>query len=144
MDCVFCRIVKGDLPSFKVYEDEHTLVFMDIAKDIAKEEKKVIFSYLGWTDTDGNLYDMSKCISHTIISLFAIETIYCLITKDWSLKSLLIGLRGVLSIILIELIVLILSPNSSFNVPALFILSTYNSLFFCVIFKTSFKLLFLS
>ena len=34
MDCVFCRIVKGDLPGFKVYEDEHTLVFMDIAKDV--------------------------------------------------------------------------------------------------------------
>ena len=24
MDCVFCRIVKGDLPGFKVYEDEYT------------------------------------------------------------------------------------------------------------------------
>jgi histidine triad (HIT) family protein len=34
MDCVFCKIVSGDLPSFKVYEDEHTLVFMDIAKDV--------------------------------------------------------------------------------------------------------------
>lgn len=34
MDCVFCKIVKGDLPGFKVYEDEHTLVFMDIAKDV--------------------------------------------------------------------------------------------------------------
>lgn len=34
MDCVFCKIVKGDIPSFKVYEDEHTLVFMDIAKDV--------------------------------------------------------------------------------------------------------------
>lgn len=86
-------------------EEKNGNSFMDIAKDIAKEEKKVIFSYLGWTDKDGNLYDMSKCISHTIISLFAIETIYCLITKDWSLKSLLIGLRGVLSIILIELII---------------------------------------
>jgi len=34
MDCVFCKIVKGDIPSFKVYEDEHTLIFMDIAKDV--------------------------------------------------------------------------------------------------------------
>lgn len=33
MDCVFCRIVKGELPCYKVYEDEGTLVFMDIAKD---------------------------------------------------------------------------------------------------------------
>ena len=34
MDCVFCKIVNGDIPSFKVYEDKHTLVFMDIAKDV--------------------------------------------------------------------------------------------------------------
>ena len=34
MSCVFCRIVSGELPSFKVYEDENTMVFMDIAKDV--------------------------------------------------------------------------------------------------------------
>ena len=34
MDCVFCKIVKGEIPALKVYEDEHTLVFMDIAKDV--------------------------------------------------------------------------------------------------------------
>lgn len=34
MDCIFCKIVNGDIPSMKVYEDEYTLVFMDIAKDV--------------------------------------------------------------------------------------------------------------
>lgn len=34
MDCIFCRIVNGDIPSLKVYEDEHTMVFMDIAEDV--------------------------------------------------------------------------------------------------------------
>ncbi len=33
-NCVFCKIIRGDIPSLKVYEDEHTLVFMDIAKDV--------------------------------------------------------------------------------------------------------------
>ena len=32
-DCIFCRIVRGELPSMKVYEDEHTLCFMDLARD---------------------------------------------------------------------------------------------------------------
>ena len=32
--CVFCRIIQGELPSRKVYEDENTLVFMDIAADV--------------------------------------------------------------------------------------------------------------
>jgi len=31
-DCVFCRIVAGQIPSTKVYEDEHTLAFMDIGQ----------------------------------------------------------------------------------------------------------------
>ncbi len=29
-DCVFCNIVAGTLPSRRVYEDEHTLAFLDI------------------------------------------------------------------------------------------------------------------
>ena len=29
-DCVFCKIVAGQIPSTRVYEDEHTVAFMDI------------------------------------------------------------------------------------------------------------------
>ena len=29
-DCIFCKIVKGDIPSIKIYEDEHVFAFMDI------------------------------------------------------------------------------------------------------------------
>ena len=29
-DCVFCKIIKGDIPSNKVYEDEEILAFKDI------------------------------------------------------------------------------------------------------------------
>jgi len=28
-DCIFCKIVKGELPSYKVYEDEDILVILD-------------------------------------------------------------------------------------------------------------------
>jgi histidine triad (HIT) family protein len=31
MDCLFCKIVKGDIPSTKVYEDDKILAFRDIA-----------------------------------------------------------------------------------------------------------------
>ncbi len=30
MDCLFCAIVKGNIPSNKVYEDEYCYCFMDI------------------------------------------------------------------------------------------------------------------
>ena len=29
-DCLFCKIIKGEIPSTKVYEDEDTLAFNDI------------------------------------------------------------------------------------------------------------------
>lgn len=29
-DCLFCKIIAGDIPSTKIYEDEHVFAFMDI------------------------------------------------------------------------------------------------------------------
>ena len=29
-DCLFCKIIAGEIPSKKVYEDEHTFAFEDI------------------------------------------------------------------------------------------------------------------
>jgi len=29
-DCIFCKIIKGEIPSYKVYEDEKVFAFLDI------------------------------------------------------------------------------------------------------------------
>ena len=29
-DCIFCKIIKGEIPSTKVYEDDNVLAFKDI------------------------------------------------------------------------------------------------------------------
>ncbi len=29
-DCIFCKIIKGEIPSFKVYEDDKVIAFEDI------------------------------------------------------------------------------------------------------------------
>ena len=29
-DCLFCKIIRGEIPSAKVYEDDKMLVFKDI------------------------------------------------------------------------------------------------------------------
>ena len=31
-DCIFCKIIAGDIPSSKVYEDEEVLAFLDISQ----------------------------------------------------------------------------------------------------------------
>lgn len=33
-DCLFCKIVKGEVPSYKIYEDDNVYAFLDIANDV--------------------------------------------------------------------------------------------------------------
>lgn len=33
-DCIFCKIVNGEIPSYKIYENEYAYAFLDIAKDV--------------------------------------------------------------------------------------------------------------
>ena len=33
MDCIFCKIIKGEIPSYKIYEDEVVFAFLDINPD---------------------------------------------------------------------------------------------------------------
>ena len=33
MDCLFCKIINGDIPSYKVYENEYVFAFLDINPD---------------------------------------------------------------------------------------------------------------
>jgi histidine triad (HIT) family protein len=61
-DCIFCKIVSGDIPSTRIYEDEYTLAFMDInpiihghALVIPKQHHKYI------TDTPEAL--LSRCVA---------------------------------------------------------------------------------
>ena len=30
MDCIFCKIIKGEIPSYKIYEDDTVMAFLDI------------------------------------------------------------------------------------------------------------------
>ena len=29
-DCIFCKVVAGEIPATKVYEDDHTIAFVDL------------------------------------------------------------------------------------------------------------------
>ena len=50
-DCIFCKIIAGDIPSFKIHEDSETFAFMDInpaneghALVIPKEHARDVYS----------------------------------------------------------------------------------------------------
>ncbi|MBO5398068.1 MAG: HIT domain-containing protein [Clostridia bacterium] len=40
-DCIFCKIVKGDIPSYTIYENDNIKVFMDIGP-VAKGHSLII------------------------------------------------------------------------------------------------------
>ena len=33
MDCLFCKIINGDIPCYKIYENDYVLSFLDISPD---------------------------------------------------------------------------------------------------------------
>ena len=47
-DCIFCKIIAGEIPSFKIYEDSETFAFMDIneghALVIPREHARDVYS----------------------------------------------------------------------------------------------------
>lgn len=67
MECLFCKIVNGEIPSKKVYEDEHVLAFHDIAPiapvHVLMIPKKHISSLLAVQPEDKEL------IGHLTVSL---------------------------------------------------------------------------
>lgn len=74
-DCLFCKIVNGDIPSTKVYEDEHVYAFMDImpvAKGhtliIPKQHCKDLFEMP--EDVASNLYKAAPKVANAIKSAF--------------------------------------------------------------------------
>jgi len=58
-DCIFCRIVRGEIPSNKVYEDDEILAFNDIAParpvHILVIPKRHVASLAHVTDADAPL-----------------------------------------------------------------------------------------
>ena len=50
-DCIFCKIGRGEAPSYKVYEDEHALAFLDI-HPLSKGHTMVIPKMHGGTILD--------------------------------------------------------------------------------------------
>ena len=52
-DCIFCKIINGEIPSAKVYEDEHVYAFLDISQ-VTKGHTLVIPK-----KHEKNLYELS-------------------------------------------------------------------------------------
>jgi len=61
-DCVFCKIRDGEIPSLKVYEDEHTLCIMDI-NPLTRGHCLVLTKSHAPTIWDADLADLQAAIA---------------------------------------------------------------------------------
>ena len=61
-DCVFCKIRDGQIPSLKVYEDEHTLCIMDI-NPLSRGHCLVLTKAHAATIWDANVADLRAAIA---------------------------------------------------------------------------------
>ncbi len=80
--CIFCRIIRGEIPSYKIYEDERTLAFLDISpsapghtlivpkahvarvEDLSEEDAEALFNTLH--GLVGGIQDAMEAPSSTI------------------------------------------------------------------------------
>lgn len=62
MDCVFCKILNGEIPSYKVYEDENVLAILDISQ--ATKGHTLILSKAHFQ----NLYDIDGTTAGKVFS----------------------------------------------------------------------------
>ena len=67
-DCIFCKIVKGEIPSYTVYENENVKIFMDI-NPLAKGHLLVIpkIHYKDLLDIDN---DVLRSIDEAIRNIY--------------------------------------------------------------------------
>lgn len=65
-DCIFCKIVKGEIPSYKVYEDEEFLGFLDISQITDGHTLLIPKEHVRWVweiDNIGMFYEAAKKIA---------------------------------------------------------------------------------
>ena len=62
MDCLFCKIAKGDIPSTKVYEDDQILAFRDIAPQAPTHILVIPKAHI--SSVDGITEENSAVVSH--------------------------------------------------------------------------------
>ncbi len=71
--CIFCKIIQKQIPAKIIYEDDHTLVFLDIAEDVdghllATPKKHVTSLFDCDTETLHHLMNTVKKVSRHLIS----------------------------------------------------------------------------
>ena len=77
--CIFCKIVKGEVPSHKIYEDEEFLVFLDI-RPLSPGHAIVIpkkhYRWVWEVPKAGRYFEIAQKIAKAIQKSFGTEEVF--------------------------------------------------------------------
>ena len=92
MDCIFCKIINGDIPSFKVYEDDAVYAFLDISQVtmghtlvIPKNHVKNIYGLD--EETAKNVFKVIPRLAKALKKTFDLEGLNIINNNDKPLQS---------------------------------------------------------
>jgi histidine triad (HIT) family protein len=75
MDCIFCRIINGEIPAYKIYEDDNLIAILDISQAtkghtllISKKHRKNLYEVEN--DLAGKIFSVVPQIANAIKSAF--------------------------------------------------------------------------
>ena len=63
MDCIFCKIIEGKIPSYKVYENDHVYAFLDISQGTKGHTLVVPKNHVS------SIYDLSESDAKAVFSV---------------------------------------------------------------------------
>ncbi|MBA3733353.1 HIT domain-containing protein [Patescibacteria group bacterium] len=84
-NCIFCKIVKGEIPSYKVYEDDDFLAFLDIHPQSIGHVQIIPKEHFRWVwdvPNTGRYFEVSKKVALAQQKAFNTEMILCRITGE--------------------------------------------------------------
>ena len=84
-DCIFCKLVAGEIPSHTVYEDEDFIVFMDITPRSPGHVQVIPKKHYRWVwdvPNAGAYFEVAQKIAKAEQKAFGVEKIYGNIAGD--------------------------------------------------------------
>jgi histidine triad (HIT) family protein len=83
--CIFCKIIAGEIPSYKVYEDENFLAFLDIRPESPGHTQIIPKQHYRWVwdvPNAGEYFEVAKKVALAQKKAFNIDLVISKIMGD--------------------------------------------------------------
>lgn len=83
--CIFCKIIRGEIPSYKVYEDEDFFAFLDIHPESVGHTQVIPKSHYRWVwdvPNAGNYFEVVQKIAKAQQKAFGTDWVLSKIIGD--------------------------------------------------------------